>query len=71
VTSGGIDSGADPIFERHSEVDAKVLAGTEGEKAGNRKLGIDSEVAIDAEAIRFTHRRRAGVNIVDVSFDVL
>jgi hypothetical protein len=66
VTSGGIDSGAEPILDWHAEVVAKVLDAAGAWKAGNRKAGMESEVAIEAEARRWTHRRCAGTNIVVV-----
>ena len=44
VTPGGIDSGAEPIFERHAEVVAKFRDVAGAWNAGSKKEGIDSEV---------------------------
>lgn len=52
VTSGGIESGAEPIFDRHGEVVAKLRKGAGAWNAGNRKVGIVSEDSIDADAAR-------------------
>lgn len=42
VTPGGMESGAEPIFDWHGVVVAKVLARVGEWKAGRRKVGIDS-----------------------------
>lgn len=43
VTSGGIDNGADPIFERHGAVVVKAREDAAGDwKAGRRKEGIEA-----------------------------
>jgi hypothetical protein len=64
VTPCGIVSGAEPILDWHGEVVVKFL-GTDGlANAGNRKVGIESEllaVGLDAHC---AHRRRAGANMV-------
>jgi hypothetical protein len=64
VTPCGIVSGAEPILDWHGEVVVKFL-GTDGlANAGNRKVGIESEllaVGLDAHC---AHRRRAGANML-------
>lgn len=65
VTSGGIDSGAEPIFERHGGVEENCCRRCEDRdawKAGSRKRGIEqvSEVYWIALAIR----RVEGLSIV-------
>lgn len=64
-TSGGMESGAEPILERHGDVVAKVLGPAGAWKAGSRKVGIESEDRIEAVATRWAHHRDAGVNMVD------
>jgi hypothetical protein len=63
LTSGGIESGSDPILERHGEVVAKLLPAAGAWNAGKRKKGIGSEDAIEAGKRVCAHRRRAGTNM--------
>lgn len=64
VTSGGTDSAAEPILEKHGEVVAKALEDAGTWKAGNRNVRIDSEGRIDVDVMLWTHRRRTGASIV-------
>ena len=47
-TPWGTESGAEPIFDWHGEVVVKVRDVEGLAKAGNRKVGIESECCIDA-----------------------
>jgi hypothetical protein len=64
VTSGGIDSGADPIFERHGGVVEKAREVAGCWKAGRRNEGIEAvEEVLAVVATPWAQRRRTGVNI--------
>ena len=63
VTSGGMDSGAEPILERHGELVANVLAAIGGWRAGNRNAGIEIDVELDVDVASAAHRRRAGASM--------
>jgi hypothetical protein len=65
VTPGGMESGAEPIFDWHGEVDAKPLQAARVWNAGSRNVGIESETGDDAGVRRWAQRRRAGANIMD------
>jgi hypothetical protein len=65
VTSGGIDNGADPIFDRYDRDVEKFLVGAEGWNAGRRKEVNDTEVDRVALApILCAQRRRTGPNMI-------
>jgi len=60
-TSGGIDNGEDPIFERYGVEVEKALAVVGDWKAGRRNEGNDTEGdGFALAAMLCAHRRRAG-----------
>lgn len=58
-TPGGMDSGSDPILERHGEVVAKLREAVGGWKAGKRNSGIDSDGDAEGANMLRAQRRRA------------
>ena len=67
VTSGGIDSGAFPIFDRRGDEVAKLLNGEAGWKAGRRNEGRDTELfEVEVVVTHCAQRRRTGPNMAVV-----
>ena len=67
VTSGGIDSGAFPIFDRRGDEVAKLLNEEAGWKAGRRNKGRDTELfEVEVVVTHCAQCRRAGPNIAVV-----
>ena len=67
VTSGGIDSGAFPIFDRRGDEVAKLLNGEAGWKAGRRNEGRDTELfEVEVIVTHCAQRRRTGPNMAVV-----